>query len=135
MEQQRRIVVQYLSIGERPVHPLASFLALWVINTLALWVAGQMFSGSLAFRGVVAVVVSGLLLSVANALIRPVMLFLTLPITIVTFGLFILVVNGLVLLLVAGLIPGFTINGFWAGVGIALFISFFRFVITRLLAR
>jgi putative membrane protein len=134
MEPQRKIEIRYLSTGERPERPLPAFLVLWAINTLSLWLAGILFPGSLGFSGLAVLAASGLLLSIANAVIRPVMLILTLPITLVSFGLFIFVVNGLVLLLVAGLMPGFSVSGFWAGVGIALFLSLFRFLVIRLLA-
>jgi len=51
-----------------------------------------------------------------NAVIRPILLVLTLPLTVVTLGLFIFVVNGLSLALVAWLMPGFTLSGFGAAI-------------------
>ena len=57
---------------------------------------------------------AALLLGVVNAVIRPVLLILTLPVTVVTLGLFILVINALMLALVAGFLPGFFISSFSA---------------------
>jgi putative membrane protein len=48
-----------------------------------------------------------------NAVIRPIMVFLTLPLTVITFGLFLLVINALMLLLMAALVPGIRVQGFW----------------------
>jgi putative membrane protein len=113
--------------------PIMAFLILWGVNVLALWVAASMFPHSLAFDSASALFVSGLLLGLVNALIKPVLLILTLPLTLLSMGLFILVINALLLLLVAWLVPGFTVAGFWAGLGIALFVSLFSLVVNALL--
>lgn len=57
---------------------------------------------------------AALLLGVVNAVIRPILIILTLPVTILTLGMFILVINALMLALVAGFLPGFFINSFFA---------------------
>jgi putative membrane protein len=135
MNEHRRVEVQYHRVGMRRKHPALRFFVLWLVDTLSLWVASTLFPAGIAFQDVASLVVSGLLLGLANTFVKPIMLILTLPISVVTFGLFILVVNAAVLLLVAWLVPGFTLSGFWAGVGIALFVSVFSFVINRLLGR
>ena len=113
--------------------PAMAFLILWGVNVLALWVAATVFPQSLAFASASALFVSGLLLGVANALIKPVLLILTLPLTVLSMGLFILVINALLLLLVAWLVPGFTVAGFWAGLWVALFVSLFSLFVNALL--
>jgi putative membrane protein len=55
-------------------------------------------------------------LGIVNAVIRPVILVLTLPLTVLTLGLFILVVNGISLYLVAWLVPGFSLSGLGAAI-------------------
>ena len=55
---------------------------------------------------------SALVLGFVNAVVRPLMVLLTLPFTILTFGLFLLVVNALMLWLVAALVPGIRVQGF-----------------------
>lgn len=57
--------------------------------------------------------IGALVLGFVNAVVRPLMVFLTLPFTILTFGLFLLVINALMLWLVAALVPGIRIQGFW----------------------
>jgi putative membrane protein len=67
--------------------------------------------------------VAALFLGIFNALIRPVLLIMTLPINLLTLGLFTLVINGLMLWLTAWLLDGFEVHGFWAAVGGALVMS------------
>ena len=64
-----------------------------------------------------------LVLGVVNAVVRPVLLLLTLPVTIVTLGLFLLVLNGAMLGLAALLVPGFAIQGFWTALFGALIVG------------
>ena len=66
---------------------------------------------------------AAVLLGVCNALVKPVLVILTLPATVLTLGLFLLVINGGVLALVAWLLPGFTIAGFGAAVLGAIIVS------------
>jgi putative membrane protein len=108
------------------------FLAFWLINTLVLWVADVLFR-SVQFTGYAALVASGLLFGIAQTVVKPVLVLLTLPITILTLGLFLLVINALILLLVAWLVPGFQLAGFWPAVGVGLFISVFSFVLNLML--
>ncbi|HET8759773.1 MAG TPA: phage holin family protein, partial [Nitrospiria bacterium] len=78
---------------------------------------------------------SGLLLGLVNAVVRPVLILLTLPLTILSLGLFLLVINALMVLLVAWLVSGFTVEGFWTGFFLAVFLSVFGWVTNLLLGR
>lgn len=91
---------------------IMAFLAHWGIIALSLWVASFIFHG-ISFESKKSLLVSALLLGFANAVIRPIVIVLTIPLTLVTFGFFLLVINALMLLLVATLVPGFRISGFW----------------------
>lgn len=55
---------------------------------------------------------AALLLGVVNALLRPLLILLTLPLTVLTFGLFLLVINAGMILLVSRIVPGFRVEGF-----------------------
>lgn len=57
------------------------------------------------------------LLGIANAVVRPVLILLTLPATVLTLGLFLLVINAAMLGLVSWILPGFALDGFWAALG------------------
>lgn len=97
----------------------------WLLNAIGLWVATVIIPG-VAATGWTALLVAALLLGLVNALVRPVLVLLTLPITVVTLGLFLVLINAGMLLLVAWLVPGFTIAGlFWSGVLAALWMSLF----------
>ncbi|HBL60727.1 MAG TPA: hypothetical protein DDZ80_20495 [Cyanobacteria bacterium UBA8803] len=86
------------------------FLLTWLLTALALMITAYFIPGisvtSFA-NAIVAVVVMGLV----NAIVRPILVMLTLPLTILTLGLFLLVINAISLLLVAYLTPGFDVAG------------------------
>jgi putative membrane protein len=114
--------------------PIPRFLILWGLNTLGLWVADYVFDG-MRFDTVGALWVSGLLLGLVNAVIRPVIILFTLPLTVFTLGFFLLVINALMVLLVATLVSGFHVADFWTGFLVALFLSVFGWVTNLMLGR
>ena len=81
-----------------------------VITALGLWAAETIVPGIHIDRWD-HLLVAALLLGIVNAVIRPVILILTLPLTVLTLGLFILVVNGISFYLVGWLVPGFSVSG------------------------
>jgi putative membrane protein len=94
------------------VNILREFLAHWGVTALALWLTSFIFHG-ISFSSKKSLLISALLLGFVNAVIRPVVIILTIPLTLVTFGLFLLVINAVMMLLVSALVPGFRISGFW----------------------
>jgi len=110
---------------------LTGFFIQWGITALSLWVASHVFSG-IRFSGTSSLIVSALLLGFANAVLRPLLIVLTLPLTLVTLGFFLLVINALMLLLVAKLVDGFKISGFWTAFFASLFISLLSMVLGSL---
>ncbi|MBK7463582.1 MAG: phage holin family protein [Betaproteobacteria bacterium] len=101
---------------------LAGFFIQWGITSLSLWVASLLFNG-IRFSSTGSLIISALLLGFANAVLRPLLVILTLPLTLVTLGFFLLVINALMLLLVAKVVSGFKISGFWTAFFASLFIS------------
>ena len=89
---------------------MRGFLYRLVITALGLWAAATIVPG-VTIVGVGTLLLAALLLGIVNAIIRPIILILTLPLTVLTLGLFILVVNGISLALVAWVLPGFTVGG------------------------
>ena len=89
---------------------MKGFLFRLVITALGLWAAATIVPG-VTIQDVGTLVLAALLLGVVNAVVRPVILILTLPLTLITLGLFIFVVNGISLALVAWMLPGFTLSG------------------------
>jgi putative membrane protein len=90
---------------------MTGFVIRMLITALGLWLASEIVPG-FELAGLTTLLAAALLLGIVNAVIRPVLLFLTLPITLLTLGIFILVINGAMVGLVAKLLKGFTIDGF-----------------------
>ena len=67
-----------------------------------------------------------LVLSIANIIVKPVLIILTIPITIMTLGLFLLVINALIILLADYLVDGFGVDGFWWALLFSLILSVFN---------
>lgn len=107
---------------------LTYFLLHWAITSLSLWVASYVFSG-IKFADVSALIISALLLGFANAIVRPLLILLTLPLTLLTLGLFLLVINALMMLLVSAVVSGFTISGFWTAFFASIFIAILSFLL------
>ena len=74
-------------------------------------------------------VIFALVLAVLNAIVKPILILLTLPVTIVTLGLFLFVINALIILMASGLINGIKVDGFWWALIFSLILS----VLTSLL--
>lgn len=110
------------------INDIFAFLAHWLITALSLWVAGFIFHG-IAFSSKQALFISALLLGLANAIIRPVVILLTIPLTIFTFGFFLLVINALMILLVSSVVPGFKVSGFWTAFFASIFIAVLSFIV------
>lgn len=104
----------------------------WLFNALALLgVAYVMPSIHVASFG--AALITALILGLANTLIRPILVILTLPVTLLTLGLFVLVINGLLFWGVGSILEGFEVGGFWSGVFGALLYSVISWLLISLL--
>ncbi len=104
-------------------------LIVWLINAVALFVLPYVLSG-IQIKGFGSAMIAALVLGLVNALIRPILVILTLPVTVLTLGLFIFVINALLFLFVGNLLSGFVVTGF----GTALLGSILYSVISWLLA-
>lgn len=105
---------------------LIEFLMHCGITAASLWVASLIFHG-VSFSSKSSLIYAALLLGVANAIIRPIVIFLTIPLTLITFGLFLLVINALMMLLVSSLVSGFKVSGFWTAFFASIFIALLSF--------
>lgn len=98
------------------------FLVRVLINAVAIYVVAAVVPG-IEVSGVLAAIGAGLVLGLINAIVRPILIVLTLPVTLLTLGLFILVLNGVCLWLTSLLVKGFVVHGVWAAIFGALLIS------------
>src|ERR671924_380026 len=89
------------------------FLTRLLLNGLAIVAAAYLIPG-VVLSDPVPALIAGAILGFVNAIVRPVVLLLTLPLTLLTLGLFIFVVNAICFALTAALVPGFALSGFAA---------------------
>ncbi|MGH6925437.1 MAG: phage holin family protein [Propylenella sp.] len=92
---------------------MRGFIIRVLIVAAGLWVASKLIPGVRIDDGW-SLLLAALVLGVINAIVRPVVILLTLPLTILTLGLFLLVINAAMLSLTAWLLDGMTVEGFWA---------------------
>lgn len=101
---------------------MTGFLIRLAISALGLWLASRLAPG-VEIHGDGTLLLAALLLGVVNAVVRPIVVVLTLPVTLVTLGLFLWVINAAMIGLVARLLDGFTIAGFGSALIGALIVS------------
>ena len=91
-----------------------SFFVRWALNSLGLWVAIRLFGNGIdsgAFiPGYETYILAGLIFSVVNSLLRPILIIISLPAIVLSFGLFTLVVNGVLVYTTIALVPNFNIT-------------------------
>ena len=109
-------------------------LLVWLINTAAL-IAVAYLMPSITVTGFWSALVAALILGLVNAVIRPVLILLTLPATVLTLGLFILVINGLLFWFVGSFMEGFRVEGFWAGFFGAILFSIVSWLLSALVLK
>jgi len=105
-----------------------------LINAVALMAVAYLLPG-IAVANFITALVAALVLGLVNAVIRPILILLTLPATLLTLGLFIFVINGLLFWFVGSFIDGFTVAGFWPGVFGAIVFSIVSWALSALLLR
>ena len=111
---------------------MGSLLLRWLLSALALLAVAYLYPG-VRVDSFFAAVVAALALGLANALIRPILVLLTLPVTIITLGLFLFVINAALFWLVAQVIKGFSVEGFLAALVGSLLYSLITLVVSWLL--
>jgi putative membrane protein len=107
-------------------------LLVWLINALAL-LAVACVMPSIGVDSIGTALVAAVVLGLVNAVIRPILIVLTLPATILSLGLFIFVINGLLFWLVGSTLRGFTVAGFWSGLFGAIVYSIVSWALSAVL--
>jgi putative membrane protein len=107
-------------------------LLTWLINAVALFALPYIFT-SIKVDDFPTALLVALVLGLVNALIRPILIILTLPATILTLGLFIFVINGLLFWAVGSFVPGFHVGGFWSGFFGAIVFSLISWLLSALI--
>jgi putative membrane protein len=108
-----------------------NFIIRFFLNGLAVFVTAWLLDG-VDVAGYGTALVVALVISIANVIVKPVLIILTIPITILTMGLFLLVINAIIILLVDSLVDGFVVHNFWwallCSLILAVFNSMFNYI-------
>jgi len=107
------------------------FLVRLVLNGLAIIIAAWLLPG-IHISSTLSALLAGVILGFVNAIVRPVLFFLTLPLTLLTLGLFIFVLNAICFALTAWLVPGFSVDGFFSALVGALLVSVVSWILNGL---
>ena len=101
---------------------MTGLLLRWLILTAAILAAAYLLSG-IEVRDFLSAFMAAIVLGILNAVLRPLLILLTLPLNILSLGLFTFVINAFLLKMASGLIPGFEVHGFWTALAGALIIT------------
>lgn len=110
-----------------------NLLLRWALDAVALMLIPELLS-DIRVDSYMAALISALLLGFVNAVIRPLLVLVTLPITILTLGLFTLVINALMFWTVSGLVDGFVVADFWTAFWGALIYSLLTWMVSLALS-
>ncbi len=108
-----------------------SFLLRWLLNSLGLWLAVKLFGTgySESPEKIITFLFAGLIFSVVNAMLRPIVIIFSLPALLVTLGLFMLIVNGFLVYISLKLAPGVSMT-FWHSVLTGIIISLVNYIVS-----
>lgn len=112
---------------------MPGLLIRWFILTLAILLAGYLIDG-ISVSGVWSALFAALVLGMLNALLRPLLIILTLPITLLSLGLFTFVINAFLLMMTSGVIGGLVVDGFGSALAGALVITLCSWLLTVLVS-
>jgi putative membrane protein len=101
---------------------MLSFIIKWVLSAVAVLIAAYILPG-VAVESFWAALLVAVILSLFNAVLRPILVILTIPVTVLTLGLFLLVINAVIVLLVDAMVGDFYVSGFWWALIFSLVIS------------
>lgn len=104
----------------------------WLILTVAILSAAYLLDG-MEVRGFTSAFFAAAVLGILNAVLRPVLIILTLPLNILSLGLFTFVINAFLLKMASGVIPGFEVHGFWPALFGSLIISLVSWLLSSLI--
>jgi len=102
-----------------------------VVNTFAVFLSAYLLPG-VNVDSIFTALVVAIVLGIANTLLRPILILLTLPVNIVTLGLFIFVINGILILLTSAVVPGFFVQNFWWAILFSLVLTLISWFLSRL---
>lgn len=113
---------------------LSRFLVRWLVCSLGLWIAAGLLGAGITYqRRFEVIVVSGLILAIINAIIRPILIILSLPAILLSLGLFMIVINGFTVYLASKLYTPLHVTDFWAAILAGIIIGLVNYLVSAIL--
>ena len=103
----------------------------WLLMTASIMITAYLLPG-ISVQSFGTALVTALVLGLINAVLRPILVVLTLPFTIITLGLFILILNGLLVLLTSAIVTGFLVVNIWWAMLFSIVFSVISFVLHQI---
>ena len=110
---------------------MPGLLIRWLTITVAVLVLPKLFSG-VRVDDVGSALLAAAILGILNALVRPLLILLTLPLTLVTLGFFVLVINALLFMFVGSIVPGFHVDSFWWAFFASIVVSLISWIVSNM---
>jgi putative membrane protein len=110
---------------------MVGFLIRLLVNAIALLIVAYLLPG-VHVASVTGAIIAALVLGIVNAILRPILVILTLPVVILTLGLFTLIINAITFYLVAHLGIGLSVDGFWSAFLGALVLTIVSYLLSTL---
>ena len=119
----------------KPPHLLYRFAVRWLVCSLGIWIAAGLLGGDrLTYDDRIgAVIVGGLILALINAIIKPIVVILSLPAILFTLGLFMVVINGLMIMLASALYDPLQVSSIWSAMLAGVVIGLVNYLVTAIL--
>ena len=112
------------------------FIVRWLFNSLGLWVAFRLLGSGYANvevgAGVFGFLMAGLIFSIVNSVLKPLIVILSLPAIVVSLGLFMLVVNGLMVYISLRLVPGVLSMTFFNSILTGMLLSLVNYIVSAM---
>ena len=110
------------------------FLVRWLVCSLGLWIAAGLLGSHLTYnRSFEVILVAGLVLAIVNAVLRPIIVILSLPAILFSLGLFMIIINGFMVFLASKLYTSLHVTNFWAAVLAGMIIGLVNYLVTAIL--
>lgn len=113
---------------------LYRFIVRWLVCSLGLWIAAGLLGSHISYNSEThVIVIAGLVLAIVNAILRPIVVILSLPAILLSLGLFMVIINGLMVLVVSKLYPSLHVTGFWTAILAGMIIGLVNYLVTAIL--
>lgn len=117
-------------------HLIARFIVRWAVSALGLFIASGILGSNnfgIGDNFTSQILVAGLVLSIVNMAVKPVLIILSLPAIILSLGLFMLIVNGLVILIASWIDSAIYVRNFWIAIVVAIILGLVNLLVTKLM--